>query len=285
MDAGNCRLRPFKNEQQKSRCDHQGRLADRCSGRDDLKGRYGAPIPIKYPARDIVKSFRSLAPGGAALTLFQHGLMLDLRGITTIRIPSLVGLPFQPIFIGEGMPAPAVQWTFASTVVGPGRKIVLLSAVTGELNDATPETASAVIGRVLADCTNRSIDIAAFGTQADDGITPAGLLHGVTPITATPAGVDSMASDLANLTGALGNAGIDSSGAVFVCGPREKTLLDIKVGSTKFSNPVLATLGLPPKTVAHLHLPVLLPGGVTHRLSRRPKSQFYILSRPHRPTS
>jgi hypothetical protein len=203
-----------------------------------------------FPSRDIVESFRSLAPGSAALRLFELGLTLDLTGATTIRIPHVVNLPLQPIFIAEGAPAPAVQWTFASTIVGPGRKIVLLSAVTSEVNDATPETAAAVIGRVLADCTNRSIDTAAFGTQLDDTITPTGLLNGATPIAAAAAGVDAMAEDLGNLIGAIGNAGIDSTDAVFVCGPREATLINIKVGSTKFTNPVLSTLGLPPKTVA-----------------------------------
>ena len=66
-----------------------------------------------------------------------------------------------------------------------------------------------------------------------------------------------MAEDISALIGAIGNAGIDSTGAVFVCGPREKTLIDIKVGSTKFANLVLTTLGLPPKTVA-----VFAPTGI-----------------------
>ena len=143
------------------------------------KGAVSPTSRADFPARDVVQSFRSLAPGSAALKLFELGLTLDLRGAMTIRIPSLTGLPLQPLFVAEGAPAPATQWSFASTVVGPGRKILLLSAVTSELNDATPETASAVIGRVLADCADRSIDIAAFGTQADDGVTPARLLHSV----------------------------------------------------------------------------------------------------------
>jgi hypothetical protein len=213
----------------------------------------GAVLPTSrpsFPARDVVESFRSLAPGSAALALFQIGTVLDLRGATTIRIPHVAGLPLSPIFIAEGAPAPVVQWSFAATTVGPGRKIVLLSAVTGELNAATPETASAVIGRVLADSANRGIDIAAFGTQADDGTTPAGLLHGATPITAAAAGSDAMAEDLANLVGAIGNAGIDANTAVFVCSPREAMLISVKVGSGLFDARVLTTLGLPAKTVA-----------------------------------
>ena len=42
---------------------------------------------------------------------------------------------------------------------------------------------------------------------------------------------------------------MDPSGAVFVCSPREATIIKIKVGP-KFDHPVLSTLGLPEKTVA-----------------------------------
>jgi len=58
-----------------------------------------------------------------------------------------------------------------------------------------------------------------------------------------------MAEDLGALTGAIGAAGIHPNGAVFVCGPRETTILKAKVGA-KFDHPVLTTLGLPAKTVA-----------------------------------
>jgi hypothetical protein len=100
---------------------------------------------------DPVVAYRSLAPSSAALALFQLGLMLDLTGASTIRIPSVAGFPVQPLFVGEGLPAPNVQGDFSSTVLGPARKILLLSAVTREVESTTPETASAVIGRALSD--------------------------------------------------------------------------------------------------------------------------------------
>jgi len=202
-----------------------------------------------FPTFDPVVAFRSLAPSSAALALFQLGLALDLTEASTIRIPSVAGLPMQPIFVGEGTPAPIVQWNFEATVVGPARKILLLSAVTGELENATPETASAVIGRVLADVANHGIDAAAFSAAAANAVAPAGLLHNVTPVTAATAGPDAMAEDLGALTGAIGAAGIDPNGAVFVCGPREATIIKVKVGP-KFDYPVLTTLGLPAKGVA-----------------------------------
>jgi hypothetical protein len=158
-----------------------------------------------------------------------------------------------------------VQWSFSQTVLGPARKILMLSAVSGDLENATPETASAVIGRVLADVANRGIDSAAFGAAAADTTKPAGLLHNVTPLAAATAGPDAMADDLGVLTGAIGAAGIDPTGAVFVCGPREATIIKAKVGP-KFDYPVLMTLGLPPKTVA-----AFAPAGVASGYQDQPE--------------
>jgi hypothetical protein len=195
-----------------------------------------------------VTAYRSLAPSSAALALFQMGMALDLSGVTTIKIPH-ASTGTLPVFVGEGMPGPVVQRSLNSTILGPLRKILLLATTTGELNDCTPETAATVIGRILADAAERSIDATAFGTTADDGVTPAGLLHGVTPTAAATAGPDAMAQDLGALTGAIGAAGIDPNGAVFVCGPREATIIKTKA-SLKLDNPVLMTLGLPAKSVA-----------------------------------
>jgi len=63
------------------------------------------------------------------------------------------------------------------------------------------------------------------------------------------AGPDAMSEDLGALTGAIGAAGIDTSGVAFVCSPREAAIIKTKVGP-KFDYPVLSTLGLPAKTVA-----------------------------------
>ena len=210
-----------------------------------------------YPAYSPVVAFRSLAPSSAALQLFELGMALDLTGKTTIRIPNVSALPTQPIFVGEGLPAPNLQWSFASTILGPARKILMLSAVTSEMQNATPETASAVIGRVLSDKANRDVDATAFGTAAADTTKPAGLLHGVTPLTAAAAGVDAVFADRAALAGAIGAAGIDPSDIVYVCPPGEASFMRDKTGDK-----VLTTLGLPAKTVA-----AFAPAGILFRLS------------------
>ncbi|WP_156928907.1 hypothetical protein [Bradyrhizobium sp. th.b2] len=212
-----------------------------------------------FPAFDKTGLFQSLSPSSAAVALFERGLKLDLRGVNTISIPNIATWEPQPIFVTEGGAGPNVQWGLGSTTVGPTRKILIMAATTAELENATPEAASAIIGRLLADASNKSIDTVAFGTAAADDAQPAGLLHGVAPLAAVAAGPDAMAEDLGGLIGAIGTSGIDSFGAVFVCSPREATVIKTKVGP-KFDHPVLSTLGLPAKTVACFALPAVASG-------------------------
>ena len=90
----------------------------------------------------LLKAIFSLAPSSAALRLFERGLKLDLSGVNTIRIPNISTWPQQPNFVREGAPAPTVQRGLGRTIIGPARKILVMSATTGELETATPETAS-----------------------------------------------------------------------------------------------------------------------------------------------
>ena len=93
----------------------------------------------------------------------------------------------QPGFIGEGAAAPVVQFSLAGVDVGPACRILILAAVTGELDRATPETATAIVGRVLAEAVTRAVDSAAFSSNAATAIAPAGLAlrrhadHGLRP--------------------------------------------------------------------------------------------------------
>jgi hypothetical protein len=213
-----------------------------------------------FPVQTLVGSFRSLMPGSAAWKLFEHpsALRLDLTGIHKVEIPALAGLPPQPVFIAEGQPAPALEWTFAKAVLGPTRKILVLAAVSGELDQASPETASAIIGRVLSDATNTSVDRIAFDANAADATRPAGLLFGVTPIAASAATDPwaAMNEDLANLVEEIGAAGVDPSEAIFVMRPRGSMLLSLRAGP-QFDNRVFMSIGLAQKTVI-----AIAPAGV-----------------------
>jgi hypothetical protein len=199
---------------------------------------------------NAVEVYRSLAPSSAALDLLSRGLVVDLTGLNSVLLPHLGAVPAPGVFIAEGQPAANLMFGFAAGVaIGPTRKILLLAATSRELENATPGTMSAVLQKILNDCAAHAIDLAAFGTQADDGVTPQGLLHGVTSVTAAAAGVNAMSEDIAGLLDAIAVNNIDTSGAVFIADAGTVGILKTRVGP-KLDYPILTTLGLPAKTVA-----------------------------------
>lgn len=136
----------------------------------------------------------------------------------------------------------------AATRVGPLKKILLLSAVSAELENATPGSASVVIARIMADSSNASIEFTAFDANAGDDVRPPGLLHGSVPIIPAAAGAGAMANDLAALIGAIAGANIDTTDVTFVCGAREAALIKFYAGP-KFDYEILTTSGLAPKSI------------------------------------
>jgi hypothetical protein len=200
-----------------------------------------------FPVQRIVDIYRSLAPTSAAVALFERGMHIDLTGIDTVFIPNPINPVTAPaIFVSEGAPARVVQAAFNKSQLGPACKTLVIAAVSNELESATPQTASAVIAKILSDRSNVGIDKIAFGSAAGSALQPTGLLNGATAVTATAPGAsvmisDAAASDVGNLLGAIGAAGIDPSGAVLVGGPATIGRLMGLVGGLDLD--VLMTLG------------------------------------------
>jgi hypothetical protein len=162
-----------------------------------------------FPATEGVASLVLLAPSSAALRLFDAQLKLTLGANATVRIPSVSVPPVAP-FVSELSPGPMLQATLAATSLGPTRKLLLLSAISEELEHASPETASVVIGHILAASAAKSIDATAFDSNAGDDVRPPGLLHNIVPIAATAGGgAAAMAADISNLAQAMAVANTD----------------------------------------------------------------------------
>lgn len=126
-----------------------------------------------------------LAPDAASSRLLNLGAKLDLDGISSIKLPYIGGggRPAQPAFIAEGAPAPVANLATSGAILGPACKVVIQSAITGELQSASAETAEAVIGQELAISAEQSLDAALHSSAAAvPGVSPAGILYGVTPI-------------------------------------------------------------------------------------------------------
>jgi hypothetical protein len=210
-----------------------------------------------YPSITTATVLPALAPGSASARLFARCLQVDLAGVAKVRVPYISGAP-QPGFVGEGSAAPVAQFSLSGTDVGPARKILILTAVTGELEGAAPETASVIIGKALSDATTKAVDAAVFSNIAADATRPAGLLTGVTPLAAATGGTDPlMAEDVGALAAAIADADIDASDMVIVASVPQAVKLRM-LSSANFTNLVIGTnavadgtvIGIAPSAVA-----------------------------------
>jgi hypothetical protein len=190
-----------------------------------------------------------VAPGAAATQLFARCLPFDLAGVLQVQVPH-VGVHPQPIFVAEGQPFPIAQATLgASAVVGPARKLMFGVVLTRELDNAVPETASVVLGRLLNESASLSLDSFVFDANAASAARPAGLLNGVAALTASPAATtiaDTIANDVGKLAGAFSAAGINSASMLLIANPIQawQARLALENGP-----PVLMGVGIPIGTI------------------------------------
>jgi hypothetical protein len=174
-------------------------------------------------AIDAVAFLVSMAPASAAARLFERALRINLAGIHATNIARLVTVP-APGFIAEAAPIPVIAGDFDATALGPVFKMAFIVGLSSELEFSTPENASAIIGRALADAASKQLDAIVFDNVAGAGSRPSGLLNGVTPIAATAGGgLNAMSGDLGNLAGALSDAGVDAENMVIVANSRQAT--------------------------------------------------------------
>lgn len=190
-----------------------------------------------------------IAPASAAVKLFDRCLRLDMEGASTITIPSASTSPV-PAFVGEGLPMPIGKGSIVAATLGPTRKMLIGSALTRELEYLLPDSASAIISRVLNEQAAVSLDAAAFDAAAADTVRPAGLLNGVTPITASTntSTVGAMAEDIGNIAAALTTAKCSAEGMLLFCAPRQAVTLRMWAGP-RFLTPIISVGALANRTV------------------------------------
>jgi hypothetical protein len=223
-----------------------------------LKAAVSPTTTSDYRTAIVTNPLVTLAPASAAAQLFAECFEVDLQGVTSVRLP-YVTTTAQPGFIAEGAPAPAPQLSLSNVDIGPVRKLLILAGLSGELDNATPGTASAAIGKALSDACTKAVDAAAFDSAAGDTTRPAGLLNGVTPLTAAVAGgsdLETLAADIASLTNAIAAAGINPEGLVLVASWKQATKLRLLSGPN-FDNVIIGTSALADRTVVGV-----APGGV-----------------------
>jgi hypothetical protein len=181
----------------------------------------GLPLVTKV---DILPTVAQMS---AAARLFTSCLRVNLDRAYQVAVPRGVSDTLPP-FVGEGKPAPAIRCAITDSKVGPVRKILVTSAVTAELESAAAETASDVIGHVIAAEVTRRLDGTVFDDVAADDVRPAGLLHGLSSLTpSTGTGLEAVSEDIGNLAGAIGDAGVATDGMIIVANSRQAARLTV----------------------------------------------------------
>ena len=187
-----------------------------------------------------------LAGPSAAAELRRLGLRVDFGNRATTTVPARVVLPTDcGGFVIEGDPIPVKVLTLAAGATlapTPLAVIVVFSDVLAETSNF-----ERVITQMLSEAVRLKLDAEMFSTTAGSASRPAGLLNGVTPLTATAAGSECMEKDIAQLVAALNTAGGGAS-PVFICSPAQAATLKLRA-SVKFDYPILASGALANGTI------------------------------------
>jgi hypothetical protein len=219
------------------------------SWEDDLavrivKAATNASKTTDYPAVAATQFLEMLSPAAASTRLLNLGNKLSLDGVSTIKLPFIAGSgrPAAPLFVGESLPAPVVNMSTSGMTLGPTTKILVQAVVTNELQAASADNAERIVSEALAISCTQSLDAKLFSSDAAvSGVSPAGLLHGVAPITSTAGtGAEGIANDLAALADQIAKAGIDTSGLAFIMSAKLAVKIETLAGP-KFAHEILSS--------------------------------------------
>jgi hypothetical protein len=152
-------------------------------------------------------------------------------------------------WVGETQPIRVEQFDLDSVQLGPPRKLACISCCTTEL--VRTSSGESVLTTLLRESAAMALDASVFSNQTATADRPAGLLLGVTPITAATGGDDAaMMADLSALAAQVGQA---SSGLAFVAHARQANVIRIRRGSQWPGDvPVWPTIAIPPGRVIAL---------------------------------
>jgi hypothetical protein len=151
----------------------------------------------------------SLAPGSLYSQLTARGLRLSLTGISTINIPVRTPGTLAGEFTAEQNAKLAHAGAFTRTPLGPPHKLAIISAFTNELREHSTPTIESAVRQGMSEDTSDVLDAKLLDDVAASAARPAGLLFGVTPLTASAGNQGealALINDISNLVAAIPKA-------------------------------------------------------------------------------
>ncbi|MBB3540801.1 phage major capsid protein [Rhizobium sp. BK399] len=147
----------------------------------------------------------SLSPLSIYASLGRRGITASLAGVGSLRFPARTAPGSLPSpFVGEGQPVPVRALSLNGGGLLVGHKAGAISWFTKEMSRSSTPSIEAIVRQGLSDDIGLSIDSYLISNAAATFYQPAGLLNGVTPITASTAtGAEAAAADLSALAAAI----------------------------------------------------------------------------------
>jgi hypothetical protein len=208
----------------------------------------GSPSWAGALAEQVVDdSIIAIASVSAAAGLISRGMKIDFGRRASIRAPGrILDSSDAGQWIGENKPIVVRSQRMTS---GPTLTPHKLCVITSYSFEMTEQSAIEAVSRALIqEASALALDKALFGTQADDGVTPGGILAGVAPITGVAGGgMNALEGDIKALVSALVAAGAGRE-PVIVTNPMQATTIKLVAGP-KFDIPVLETNSIAAGTV------------------------------------
>jgi HK97 family phage major capsid protein len=132
------------------------------------------------------------------------GLQYSLAG-NVIRVPTWAPAA-SGMFVTEGAPIPVSSFTLGAITLRP-KKAGNIIAITDELLYGSPADVEVALRAILSEALGLMIDNVLLGNTAATTAAPAGILNGLTPLTATTGGgTAAMLGDIKQLTAAIAPA-------------------------------------------------------------------------------
>jgi capsid protein len=153
----------------------------------------------------------SLAFDSAAAKLIDLGMRIDMSGVSSVLIPHRsTNLPdVNAQWIGETNSFPVRQYTLAASTLGPVHKLASSVVLSREMSEAAG--GEEVFSTLLREDLAASLDSSMFSATAASAVRPAGLLAGVSALTATAGGgAGALQGDIAALASVASAVGSDN---------------------------------------------------------------------------
>jgi len=210
--------------------------------------------------RSVFDAVQAPTSVSAAATLIGTALHVDLTGFAQVVVPGrVVDAASAGAWVREADAIPVGMLNFSSVVLEP-RKLAVIKVFTREMAESS--NIENVVRQTLSEASGLTLDAAMLSNAPSDDTRPAGLLNGVPPLVATPAGPEAMARDLAALVSLLA---INGAGAnpTFIAAPAQAFAIKFAAGPY-FDIPVLSSGALatasPARTVIALETSSLVTG-------------------------